>query len=73
MSFGGNPTMRSGPPIQPGANAGIWSPPPQGTYTPSPASTSVWTYNPNAGVQTGIPQGGHAKGAINSTYKELLL
>lgn len=46
---------------------------PQGTYTPSPASTSVWTYNPNAGVQTGIPQGGHAKGAINSTYKELLL
>jgi hypothetical protein len=64
MSFGGNPTMKSGPPIQPGANAGIWSPPPQGTYTPSTAPTSVWTANPNAGVQTGIPQGGHAQGAI---------
>ncbi len=68
MSFGGNPTMKSGPPIQPvelhGANAGIWSPPPQGTYTPSTAPTSVWTHNPNAGVQTGIPQGGHAQGAI---------
>jgi len=64
MSFGGNPTMKSGPPIQPGANAGIWSPPPTGTYTPSTNPTSVWTYNPNAGVQTGIPQGGHAKGAI---------
>ena len=64
MSFGGNPTMKSGPPIQPGANAGIWSPPPTGTYTPSTNPTSVWTYNPNAGVQTGIPQGGHAQGAI---------
>lgn len=64
MSFGGNPTMKSGPPIQPGANVGIWSPPPTGTYTPSTAPTSVWTYNPNAGVQTGIPQGGHAQGAI---------
>lgn len=65
MSFGGNPTMKSGPPIQPGANAGIWSPPPQGTYTPSTAPTSVWTHNPNAGTQTGIPQGGHAQGAIS--------
>jgi len=65
MSFGGNPTMKSGPPIQPGANAGIWSPPPTGTYTPSPVPTSVWTHNPNAGTQTGIPQGGHAQGAIS--------
>ena len=65
MSFGGNPTMKSGPPIQPGANAGIWSPPPTGTYTPSTNPTSVWTHNPNAGVQTGIPQGGHAQGAIS--------
>lgn len=64
MSFGGNPTMKSGPPIQPGANVGIWSPPPTGTYTPSTAPTSVWTHNPNAGTQTGIPQGGHAQGAI---------